>query len=516
MKKKNKKKRIISIILILAVIVSIVIIVNKNKSKVAEEPDYVTLKRSDVVNSVTANGTVESTNVNFVYSKLNYAVDSVYVEVGSTVKKGELLATLDSKTIKDKIESTQASLSSSTETSEAQLASATSNYEQYKKNLESGLNSSINSAKTAVDNASAAYINSVNSYENLKEGIDLGDNSTILQQQSALNNAKTAMKNAEVSVDQTEDAYKTAKTNLRKAEIDGMTEIQLIQYESARNQAENAYDNAERALDTAIENYNIAKKTYDAAVRGINNQLDDAALAVENAYTSYKNSQKSYDTAENAAYDQLITLENTLNQTKASANTYSANATLRQSRTELNSTRITAPIDGTVTAVYAKEGGSGSGLLFVVEDTDNLLITTSVKEYDIGNVGVGTLVTIKSTTFADQIFNGAVSFIAPTVQKLANGEVATDGDAKFDAEVEITGLTPLKIGMSVKLNFVLNKETNVFAVPFSAVQNGKISILNEDGTTYELDVTTGMESDMEIVIYSDELQEGMKIITNEG
>ena len=44
-----------------------------------------------------------------------------------------------------------------------------------------------------------------------------------------------------------------------------------------------------------------------------------------------------------------------------------------QLQESLEDTRITAPCSGTVTAVYAEVGSTGSGLLFIIEDVDDLV-----------------------------------------------------------------------------------------------------------------------------------------------
>ena len=73
----------------------------------------------------------------------------------------------------------------------------------------------------------------------------------------------------------------------------------------------------------------------------------------------------------------------------AGANTAVTQESIRQLNQTLDDTKITAPVSGTVTAVYASVGSSGSGLLFVIEDTEHLVVSTSVKGYDLGDVKTG-------------------------------------------------------------------------------------------------------------------------------
>lgn len=59
-----------------------------------------------------------------------------------------------------------------------------------------------------------------------------------------------------------------------------------------------------------------------------------------------------------------------------------------------------------MTAVYAKEGVPAAGLLFVVENTDDLVIKTALKEYDVATVQEGMPTEIKSDATGEEVFRG--------------------------------------------------------------------------------------------------------------
>lgn len=60
--------------------------------------------------------------------------------------------------------------------------------------------------------------------------------------------------------------------------------------------------------------------------------------------------------------------------------------------------------------------------MFVVEDTDSLVIKTKLKEYDIASVEVGMPVVIKSDATGEQEFMGHISHISPAAVKSSTGE----------------------------------------------------------------------------------------------
>lgn len=184
-----------------------------------------------------------------------------------------------------------------------------------------------------------------------------------------------------------------------------------------------------------------------------------------------------------------------------------------------------------VTAVYAKEGMPGSGLLFVIEDTDRLVVKTEVKEYDVAALREGMKSSIKSDALGDRTFAGEVSRIAPAAVKDENGETKTEGSASYETEISL--LEPgegLRVGMKVRLNVIIERKEGVLSVPYEAVTtdpggNSIVYVLREEQGTADsgdapqtvaraVQVATGMETDFSLEISSEELREGDRVITD--
>lgn len=628
------------------VLVLAVLLLSRGKSGKAATlalTDTTVLSRADLQNTISATGTVESASSMMVYSTVAYTVQEVPVEVGDYVEEGQLLAKLDDQNIQDQIASQEASLSVSSGTSAASIASAKDNYEQFKAGLEDGMNSGILSAESAVTNAYNSYTNAVTTYERYKEGLDAGENATLLSQDAALRNARSAMESAQENYTNALDALYTAEDDIndaqadlsdarndlddaerdrdrtaddldraerqlknmgsgntaainelqaeitalqaqiagvedpaelaqltaqlesKKAELTSLTQAQtefsarqaeltqdvskltqekatyeskaaqlestVKSYENALKQAEKARDNCDKQVTTAQRNvtdaetaYAAAITQYNATVTTVDNTLADYATAVETAYEAYQTAQTNLQSAKVAAQNQLQSYKDNLNSAYAGANKAVSEVSLRQLRADLADTEIKAPVAGTVTAVYAEVGSAGSGLLFVIEDVDNLVVSTSVKDYDVGTVKTGMPVTIKSDSTGDAVYDGEITSIAPTADKTAAGTTNTSGgDVSFATDVAVRSQdTGLRIGMSVRLNFLVEKADGVLSVPYGALyQNdgGEDCVLaaleQEDGTYLlaEYPVTAGMENDLDVVIEGPDLREGMRIIS---
>jgi len=172
---------------------------------------------------------------------------------------------------------------------------------------------------------------------------------------------------------------------------------------------------SEVAVATAEHNYRIARTLYNAHAVPLND-LRQAEFALQAAHASRQQAQAMID----AAY---LALERAV---------------------------ITSPIDGTITTVIARVGSPGMGLLFVVEDTDNLRIMTSFRAYDIGRITEGMEVAIISDAAASGEYTGIINRINPAFETDFHIAVVL-------AEVLVVQHdTTLRIGMNVRLSVCLD------------------------------------------------------------
>ncbi|NTV77873.1 MAG: HlyD family efflux transporter periplasmic adaptor subunit [Clostridiales bacterium] len=296
------------------------------------------------------------------------------------------------------------------------------------------------------------------------------------------------------------------------------------EYDALKAVSDSAYEaktKADKAYETAVDSYNYAALTKNAAYVSKDTTLNDYAIAEDNAYASYVNAQKSYDSANESLQNTLTSNKNSVNSAKISSDTSVSELELIQLQEDLAATEIKAPVDGIVTAVYAKVGSSGSGLLFVIEDTKNLVVDTTIKEYDIETVKTGMEVEIKSDATGEAIYKGVIETIAPTSNKTSQGETDKSGDIVFASKVSVLDSeTKLRIGMNVRLNYIVNKKEDTLSVPYEAVfdqdeTSGYLLKLEKDGNSYSIrkvSVRIELENDIAIAVSGADLNEGDMII----
>ena len=290
---------------------------------------------------------------------------------------------------------------------------------------------------------------------------------------------------------------------------------------------------AEAQLDAAQDARNGASMAQlEQGVDSAKRSVDSAQLQKEIAQNQVSNAKDQREASNNAIQQQIDSLkDNLVGSQIAAQSTQSQEIAIQKMQNTLEDATITAPVSGVVTAVYAKVGEPGNGLLFVVEDTQSLKINTKIKEYDVANIREGMSVVIKSDATGDQEISGTVTYIAPPAVKTEAGNTQTggnDSNVEFEAEVQVNDPNcGLRIGMNTRLTVLLEEKQDVFGVPYDAVvekADGSTVVYaaveqqnsgkNSSYVVTEIPVTTGLETDFYIEISGGEVTPGMAVISN--
>lgn len=465
------KKKIIagtSIAALAGIVATAAILTGFTGSKSAQSAAQVRatpLGKGDLAVSISATGTVYSAQSTGVYSNLSYPVKTVHVSAGDFVKEGDVLAELDVSDLELDIAQKKASLSSSQASAYQNLVSAQNDLTTYQYNSENGYDTSL------------------------------------LNAESAVATAELDVKTAELDIETAQNEVRTASQNLWDARNDegdyaenGATDSQISALRNTLSSKQASLEKSETSLEKAKANLEKAKASYEAA-----------KVSREDSMVNYQNKVKSAQIGANFE-DQLLSIQ--------------------KQESELEKATVLAPVSGTVTAVNAVVGGSGSGQLFIIQDTGNLKVITNIKEYDIGSVEVGNRVTVKTDATGDSEIGGTLSKIAPTSTLTATGDAATSStDAEYEAEVTVSSegsKTGLRIGMNAQLSIITEEKNDIYTVPYDAVsrtQDGAViyeAKRQEDGSfiAQAVSVSTGLENDLYIEVTGDALTDGMMIISD--
>lgn len=282
----------------------------------------------------------------------------------------------------------------------------------------------------------------------------------------------------------------------------------LYTYTDQANQLMNQSEKVESALKALYE----ACDWYGDAKRRLQEAKDEGADAVTisslenevyNAYTNEQSAQNNYNAAVQTQGQMLGSSGNTLTKAdedheieaiKAGDQARNYARQIEDAQEKLENYVLTAPISGIVTKVDVEEGnGFAGGTVMTIQNTDTMKISAKIDEYDIPDVKLGQRVVIKTDATRDDELEGFVSFIAPTSTTMSAGAQTTASNAQsssnVDYEVTITVRTEdprIKIGMSAKLNIVIDQVSNVLTVPYDAIQTNAdgqyyITVVDENG-----------------------------------
>ena len=474
---KRHKKLTIFLVIVLVVALVLVNVLGKSGKAAADSYQFVrttVLTKTTLSDTVSVTGTVKagsSASVTASDSVKTYKVTAVNVAVGDTVRKGDVIATLDTSDVEKQIANAQLQLSDT-------QTDARKNYTQAVEDQTTNL-------ATAQENLDKAQKN----YDTL--GID--DYYTSMA--SAANSGKT---NREIVTDwytryaEEIAGYENTLANLNiqltQAQQDGDTaraddlQGQIADYTSRENIAKAQCSIPELGLqgfDAVSQTYNKIEQYRDAleqAQQSYQNSATSASRSVDNAETKLEQSQREDDTLTNL-------------------------------QTALENCTLTATMDGTITALDATVGAVCSGTVATIQDVDNLTVEVTIPASSVGRLKTGLQCNITSDATDDTI-TGTLTRIDP---------VANDSGS-FGATVTVNGQdSGLLVGIPAKVEIVISAKDNVFTVPRDAVGTndaGSTYVLRKTGgegvdmTFEQVAVTEGDTNDYYVEITGDDLNEG--------
>ena len=504
----TKKKKIITLLVAAVAVVGVVSFVKgqffkKEIPLTSGEIRTTTLEKGSLSKTISVSGTVKSTTVVNVTTALTAKVKEIMVKVGDTVKKGDIIAKLDSTDIFKEISDIKSKLTDTKKSAQEAYDSAKVNADR-SYDAAVAMEKEMENAKKARDAAYAPYKKALDSIALYQTSFD---KAFALQQEKGI-----ALNNASADKILKDEAYAKADAAHQKAVAEGAEQSVIDKLlaekttaqtnktnaENALNSAKTAYTEAETAATKAKAELDSAKAT--ANFTGLEATYSAAVAAAEQKRTTLDGLEKAYEANRDALAAAKKTLDNANNPKE-----------LEELYKKLNECTIKADASGIITAINATVGSAiNTGVLAVIQDTDSLVISTSFKEYDIPNVKIGQKVSIKSDATGEKVITGRISQVSPTASS------AQSGDVSFLAEITVdTPDSGLLIGMNAKADVILEQVTNAYIVPFDAVgtdMSGKKVVYVQQGTSFApMEVTTGLANDYYIEIKGAGLNDGMVI-----
>ena len=290
-KKKKKKKWIIALCIIGAIVLLIIIglaILGKKAKEVMENmssTETATVEYRDLVSTVSATGTIVGTDEQTVKSTLSgVTVENVLVEVGDTVKEGDVLCEFEKKDLEDKLDNAQNTDAETNLTAEYNVESA-----------EQALVDAQNEYQREIPNLEGAIDRARHDYEvagvNLQNARTTYENNPTEQNHSSLYTAETNANNAFNTYDQAVDNLESQKVKLQEAIEKAEYDLQLARIKQGNNTSEQSVENAKEDMEKSQVTAPISGVVTSVGV-AVGDTYSGGTIAVIDDISSYEVSAK--------------------------------------------------------------------------------------------------------------------------------------------------------------------------------------------------------------------------------
>lgn len=455
----NKRKKLVwigSSVLVVVILASIILpLVFKSKTTTSTV-EYGQVTRGNLTETIDVVGTLEAIPSATLNWQSGGIVDSFDVKVGDKVKEGDVLMSITETTLDSSILEAQSNLLDTEQTLE---------------NLKSANTDLYTAAQT------------------------LADDEYTLKQKKADRDYYNTKGASDETIDAARKAYYAAREVVWEKETAYNALSDLASDDPQKTAAYEAKKAAIEAQNKALSNLNyILGVSYDYGIETNFLEYDSALATVEEDRVAYNRYLDQSDEIA-AAQAAVQALENTINTGK-----------------------IIAPFDGTITAIDAVAGdlitsysdSDNTTSALTVSNLDNLMIEVQISEVDINKVAVGQKATITFDAIANKEYTGYVSSISSSGAEDSNGVVQFSVWVKVDDADD-----QVKPGFTSVVSIVTASVEDALLVPNDAVvsRDGSYMVVVANGSsTTMVPVEVGASSDTLTEITSDDIAEGDQVV----
>lgn len=258
--------------------------------------------------------------------------------------------------------------------------------------------------------------------------------------------------------------------------------------------------------DQAYINYTYCQTFTDAEI-----EASQAALQVAKANLQQKTRDYESLKANNGIDSTALEI--------AQASLKNAQLQLLQAQNNLDGAAITAPMDGSVTAVNGDIGEIvNPGTLITLIDLESPQVQVNIDETDLANFAVGCLAQITFESIPGQTFSGVVTQVSPTLIESNSGS-SLQGYVSLNQSKTLSGKN-LPIGLTASVEVTYGEAQNALVVAAQAVyppkDGGKpyVYILNTQGQPEKREIELGLKT-VALAEIKSGLSEGEKVIISE-
>jgi HlyD family secretion protein len=404
----------------LAVVVALALIITGVlvfRARSASAVTYVTspVVRGDLVQTVTATGTVNPQNTIDIGTQVSGTISEVDVDYNSKVHRGQVLARIDPTALAASVNSAKAALAQA----QAQAAAA---------------NAAANGSAIGVATAQAAAV-------------------------AAAANARAALATAQSN----QQAIASADAGVTKAQSALVLAQQTVTRD--RQLLTQGYI-AQNQEDTDASNLVAAQAALQSAQVAAQQARSTAVASVAQAQASMASTVSQTDAVDAARAAAAGSVQSAAAQTAAIG---IAQASVEQAQTNLDHAVITSPVDGTVIARDVSVGTTVAAslqtptLFEIAQDLSKMEVDLAVGEPDIGSVRPGEAVDFTVLAYPARTFHGVVS-------QVRKNPVTTSNVVTYTTVVLVDNADQALLpGMTANATIHVQTASNALVVPTAAL-----------------------------------------------
>lgn len=405
-----------------------------------------TVKKGSISITVSGSGTVTSGAQYTLTAANSGTIDSVPVNEGDTVKKGQVIAHIDDTTSAQQVQSKQDALDSANEALEQTQSTTSSLY---------------------IKSPVAGRVKNVI----VSSGDDLGTMKVLgsICEISTDGKMKVAINASNLSLGE------TVNVNYNGTNIPGVVSSNSSQ--ATQSGSSSGYSQGGSNSSTAVvisrddlpvgASVSVYKQNGTLVATGtlaVNNPVaieGPGSGTVTNVYVSensYVNKNDNLFKLDGSSVESQI--ESKQEQVQSAQND------LASAQATLSKATITSPVDGVVSELSVKAGDTASNgtSIATVIDPNQMQVVVSVDELDITKVKVGQQANVSVDAITGKTFTG-------TVTQIDSIGTASNGVTTYNVTVAIDNPTGIMVGMNATAEIVIQSKDNVLVIPTNAVQN---------------------------------------------
>ncbi|MGN0325313.1 MAG: efflux RND transporter periplasmic adaptor subunit [Lachnospiraceae bacterium] len=455
-------------------------------------------------------GMLEYENQVSVVPLLSGEVTATYFEEGDYVEEGDLLFTLDDEAYQLQLENAQITYQQAQSGVDSQLGQ-----------LQMGRDSAANSVSTAQEGISQIQ----DSYDYFNDQIaDLDASKADLAEDRAdlkedLLEVRDQISDLEESIPSMQNAYNDAYAAYEAARIQReientsgipttVSDADFIMMREGVDQLSNALSaarstlsslkSAEEQIDNAIAQYDSSMDQLDSSKEGLIYQRDNLDYNMEQALRGQALAQEQLDYYDNYTIPSA--------QSSAATTLQQAQLGINSANLQLEYTRVTAPVSGTIMMKNVEELGMAQAgyAAYVIVSDDGAVASFSVPESTYHMLSLGQPVTVERNGVT---YEGSIVELPLQVNQQTG---------LFTIKAALKGNTDnLVMGTSVKITLTMQHADNVLTIPIDCVyyESGKaFTYVLEGNVVRKVFIETGLYDDVNMQIL-DGITEDMRVIT---